>query len=418
MLSALFSTLALTPRTAHLGVSTIHSPPRSRVAARNGNGTSIPANGAVWPTAIYWTMLQVGTPPQAFPAAIDSGSGDLDIAAKGCVGCVTTPPNNAYDSTASKTVKTPYPPHDFRNRFHNTYETCDLRHPTAPCSISGKLWTDEVSIGGLGPVRVTFGAIDKQDENFDQFKKIDGVVGFTSGGQEEVFGQLVRNRKCDNVWAICMHHGSHSNGTLTLGGVDSRLSDGPVVYVPDSGSHFHEVAVASFTLAGSSHQPAASISVQSDAILDTGTNVLLLPPDLLKSLGDTMCGDTSLAQCKALWNDTCVGLSDAEVDAYPDLGIQLDGTTLNMTARDYLLLGSPLASSADQYCLGIKSGGNLFIIGDTTMRNYYLVFDQRNYSNQRIGWGPVNRKEGGCGSIEEGDVPKAHSALERVLVEA
>jgi len=101
MLSALFSTLALTPRTAHLGVSTIHSPPRSRVAARSGNGTSIPANGAVWPTAIYWTMLQVGTPPQAFPAAIDSGSGDLDIAAKGCTGCVTTPPNNAYDSEAS-----------------------------------------------------------------------------------------------------------------------------------------------------------------------------------------------------------------------------------------------------------------------------------------------------------------------------
>ena len=33
-----------------------------------------------------------------------------------------------------------------------------------------------------------------------------------------------------------MHHGSHSNGTLTLGGVDARLSDGPIAYVPDSSS--------------------------------------------------------------------------------------------------------------------------------------------------------------------------------------
>ena len=35
------------------------------------------------------------------------------------------------------------------------------------------------------------------------------------------------------------------------------------------------------------------------------------------------------------------------------------------------------------------------------MRNYYLVFD---YAQKRIGWGPVNRKAGGCGSIEEGEV--------------
>ena len=35
--------------------------------------------GAVWPTAIYWTTVQVGTPARDFPVAIDSGSGDLDI---------------------------------------------------------------------------------------------------------------------------------------------------------------------------------------------------------------------------------------------------------------------------------------------------------------------------------------------------
>ena len=102
----------------------------------------------------------------------------------------------------------------------------------------------------------------------------------------------------------------------------------------------------------------------------------------------------------------CVALSDAEVDAYPSLDLTLKGVALHMTPRDYLLLGSPLASSAGQYCLGIKSGGNLFIIGDTTMRHYYLVFD---YENKRIGWGPVNKKEGGCGSVGEGEVPPEHS---------
>ena len=69
-----------------------------------------------------------------------------------------------------------------------------------------------------------------------------------------------------------------------------------------------------------------------------------------------------------------------------------------MTTRS----ASPLASSAGQYCLGIRNGGHFFIIGDTTMRNYYLVFD---LEKGRIGWGEVNRDpKGGCGSIDKGEV--------------
>jgi hypothetical protein len=34
------------------------------------------------------------------------------------------------------------------------------------------------------------------------------------------------------------------------------------------------------------------------------------------------------------------------------------------------------------------------VAGDTTMRNYYLVFD---LAKQQIGWGPVNKDT--CGSL-------------------
>jgi hypothetical protein len=51
-----------------------------------------------------------------------------------------------------------------------------------------------------------------------------------------------------------------------------------------------------------------------------------------------------------------------------------NGVELTMTAKDYILLGSPLASAANKYCIGIMDGGSAggsgFIIGDTTMRNY------------------------------------------------
>ena len=206
---------------ARLGSTTTHSPPRSRVHAQlqAGNGSSIPANGAVWPTAIFWSTVQIGTPPVDFPVAIDSGSGDLDVAGNGCVGCVTTAPNAAYDSATSSTSKKALP-----YRFSNTYQTCDLADPTAPCSISGKLFSDQVSLAGLGPVTVTLGSIEKQDANFDQFAEIDGVMGFTGGGAKNVFAQLVAGGHCENVWALCLNHGSTSNGTLTIGGVEPSLA--------------------------------------------------------------------------------------------------------------------------------------------------------------------------------------------------
>jgi hypothetical protein len=96
--------------------------------------------------------------------------------------------------------------------------------------VSGRLYKDQVSLAGFGPVEVRpraadpnpnrnptpdptptptpdptpkpnlnpnqarLGAIEKQDANFGQFEQIDGVVGFTSGGNEDVFSQLVQAR--------------------------------------------------------------------------------------------------------------------------------------------------------------------------------------------------------------------------------
>jgi len=216
------------------------------------------------------------------------------------------------------------------------------------------------------------------------------------GTSKNVFASLVADGKTDNVWAMCMVEGSKSNGTITIGGVDPRLADF-VSYVPDVGQGFHSVQVASIQIGGAALST-ASIPVDKPAILDTGTNVLLAPKSVISALQKAMCSNASLAHCDALWQNECVALTDDEVAQYPPLAVVIDrNLELHMSSKDYLLLGSPLASTAGQYCLGIRDGGSAgggFIIGDTTMRNYYLVFD---LAQKRIGWGPVNRKT--CGSI-------------------
>lgn len=365
------------PKLLHLG--------KRVVQPRDTFNHSIPAGGDVWPVAIYWVNVSVGTPPKSFPVAIDSGSGDLDIPDVSCDGCV---PGPTYDASKSSTSQTGKPA-----TFSNTYQTCDLKDPTAPCTIAGNVYSDEVTLAGYGPVRVSFGSITSQTSNFDQFQTIDGVIGFTGGGDQDVFTQLVNAGFCDNIYGLCMNVGSVSNGTLAIGGVDDRLADGDIEYVPNAGLGFSAVTVGALSLGG------IEINYGKSAILDTGTNVLLLPSTLMTQLEDAMCADDTLTSCSDLWDGTCLDFSDDEVDAYPDLAMKLDNNvTLTMTARDYILRGSPLASTPSQYCIGIKDGGSAggsgFIIGDTTMRHYYLVFDR---VNDRIGWGPVNTET--CGSI-------------------
>lgn len=362
-------------------------PPFSRVLQSTGNPHDIPAGGAVYPTAIFYATVQIGTPPRDFAVGIDSGSGDLFVEGKGCKGCTMAPPNNQYDPAASSS-STP------KGSFHHSYKTCNVKNPQASCTMYGKEYTEQVSLAGLGPVELKVGAINSQTDNFDTKKVVGGLMGLGGFSEEDPLATLVAAGKCDNVWAICMNEeGSASNGTLTIGGVDSSLSDGPIHYVKNTGFLHPGVDVVSMTL-GSKTIP---VGRDSSAILDTGTNVLLLPPTAYSAVQSSMCADTKLSNCAELWQNKCVKLTEAQVNQYPPLRFQLDGTVLEMNSRDYLLLGSPLATAAGQYCLGIRNGGSTgFIIGDTTMRNYYLVFD---YAQMRIGWGKVNKKT--CGSTKE-----------------
>ena len=66
-----------------------------------------------------------------------------------------------------------------------------------------------------------------------------------------------------------------------------------------------------------------------------------------------------------------------------------------MHSEDYLLKGDVRAGgNSSLYCLAIRGTGpnGYFIIGDTLMRNYYLVFDNE---KDRIGWATVNKKQWG-----------------------
>jgi len=358
-----------------------HQPPHSKVLTALNGGNDIPADGAIFPTAMYYAFVQVGSPPRDFAVGLDSGSGDLFVEGAGCAGCTLGGPNAQYDPRSSST-STP------KGSFHHSYKTCNMQNPSATCTLSGNMYYDQVSLGGFGPVQVKVGAIQSQTENFDTKKVVGGLMGLGGFDGEDVLATLANAGKCDRIWGLCMHEGRISNGTMTVGGVDEQLADGPINYVPNTGFIYDTVDVSSMSVGGK------MIAVNDGAILDSGTNILLLSPKVFSLMQSGMCSDSSLAHCSDLWGTKCFPLSESQVDHYPTLQLQLNGVTLEMTSREYLFQNSPVATSSGQYCLGIRNGGNTgFIIGASTMRNYYVVIDRK---NSRVGWGKVNKKT--CGA--------------------
>jgi len=317
-----------------------------------------------------------------------------------CSECIKKAPNAQYDFKQSSTSK-PISCTFGQCSFSNSYETCDLSDPSAVCTITGLWYNDAASIGDLGPVTLSFGSILTQTDNFDQFLNIDGVMGIAGSNDEtNMFSQLVTGGLvAENVFAMCLHHGSTSNGSITLGGVDSRLYHGDFQWVDNAygiGSGFG-LNIAGGIMVGDSTSPVEGTS--SVATLDSGTNVLLLLQDSFDAMqqefesnctNNPLKGICNVASGQSLFDGVCYALTAAEVAMFPDLTVALENNVmLVMSGQDYLLKNE----EAGLLCLGIRPS-NIYIVGDTTMQKHYVAF---NRDKNTIGWAEVNSVN--CGSL-------------------
>jgi len=248
----------------------------------------------------------------------------------------------------------------------------------------------------LGPVPINFGAIQYQTSNFYQFQNIDGVMGIAGpAGKTNMFNTLFTAKKVPaNEFAMCFNQGSKSNGTLTLGGVDPMLYTGSFQTVKNSGEGDYEMPMLSIEVGGKVVE-----GTHVSAILDSGTNILLLPNQAfssMKSIFVNNCTQNPLVgvcgKGPTIFDGACFALTAPQRAAYPPITINLDGATLNVPVSSYLVV----VSTPGQYCLGVlpTGPGGFLIIGDTIMENYYVAF---NRAANTIAWAPVN--DNNCGNI-------------------
>jgi hypothetical protein len=382
-------------------------PLKPEVVERANN---LPLGGNVYPIGIYYVEIDIGTPGRSFNVAIDTGSCSLLVPATGCQGCPPVSPNHTYDPNSSST-SSPVSCDTTSEcsgcsgtnqcQFYNSYQTCNLSNPNQVCSVGGLIYSDVFVFGPGLKGSVNFGTITQQTPNFQQFAVIDGVFGLACTqdfGQPTPLESMVQAGLIQDQFSFCFDK-SGQGGLLTFGGADPNLYTGTFQYTPLTqgieGEYY--VSMNDLLVAGQSIgvDPIVYSGQYGGAIVDSGTNVFLLPHEAFRALRRSfmnMCSKTTLrGVCDApagqtLFDGFCFGMSSSDLAKFPPMTVVLQGPVeLKMTPANYLTT----QNGPGQYCLGvIDTGyGGFTILGDTNMAPYVSLFDR---VNTQLGFAPVN----------------------------
>ncbi|XP_017119317.1 cathepsin D isoform X2 [Drosophila elegans] len=289
----------------------------------------------------YYGTISMGTPRQNFSVIFDTGSSNTWLPSINCPKSNSACQNHKqYDSSRSSS----YIP-DGRN--------FTLRYGSG--KVVGYLSKDTMQLAGADLPGITFGeSLFLQHFAFDSVK-FDGLVGLGLGvlawANTTPFVPLLCAKRLVEECIFSVHLRQHSGnilgGELLFGGFDKSKFEGILHYVPISRSNTWSLEITNTTV-GKKTQIGGRIN----AILDTGTSLVLIPQEtydnLLKALSAKLEDGYNVLTCKK--------------ETMPDINIAIGG-------KICVLAIAPIKMS-------------FWVLGDVFLRRYYTVYDA---TDKRIG---------------------------------
>jgi saccharopepsin len=300
--------------------------------------------------AQYYGPITIGTPPQKFNVIFDTGSSNLWV------------PSGSN-----------WQPLNFHNKYHSDKSSSYVKNGTkfsiqyGSGALSGLISEDTVNIGGVDVKSTLFAEATSEPGLAFKIGKFDGIMGMAFDsiavdGITPAWYSAVGDAK---LFGVYLGGTTGTGGEMTLGGTDSSHYTGDISYFPVSRAKYWQVSVDSFSVGS---------LTKIEAILDTGTSLLVVPPSVMTAFG-TKVGATSIAGGKE-WTIDC-----SKISTLPELDITIGGKSFNLAGSDYVLQVS------GQCLLGmtgmdLSREGLSVILGDVFLRKYYAVFD---LGNTRVG---------------------------------
>ncbi|RWS30870.1 lysosomal aspartic protease-like protein, partial [Leptotrombidium deliense] len=314
----------------------------------------------------YYTEIFVGTPPKKFKVLFDTGSSLLWIPSHQCTyTCVGHHKFSCNESSTCISVEN----HVFNFNYGSG-------------KVKGTLHLDTVKIGNITipdqPLLLALSNPGFAGASFDGILGLSYVYGGTnSSANTSLFYSMVNDKLIDKaMFAVYLNKNKayEDHGMVTFGGIDHKYYTGQFTYVRLLNSYYWAFRTNSVALVDNKNEKTVICDQNCDVMVDTGTSFIAVPESKLNLVNKLLSKVTQLK--KSMW-----GYKTFECSLTSDL----PSLTFFINDHEFVLKPEHYVVNALEYnkrvCFtGITgSGRNMFIFGDSFIRQYYTQFDAENH---------------------------------------
>ncbi|KAJ9546113.1 hypothetical protein OSB04_025820 [Centaurea solstitialis] len=370
----------------------------------------IGGNGSPTSSALYFTKIQIGTPPQDYHVQVDTGS---DLLWVNCVGCANCPRNSdlgislmLYDPKSSSSSKTITCDQDFcTSTLDSSNNECIVgmrcsylvkygdgsstmgyfvRDTVQLERVSGDLQT--ASMNGS----ITFGCGARQSGGLGSTQQaLDGILGFGQANSS-IISQLAKAKKVKKTFSHCLS-GSKGGGIFAIGEVvHPKVNTTPII---PKETHF-SIELKAIEVGGNFIRLPRDIyddRTRRGAIIDSGTTLAYFPNEIYNQI---------MKLIMAAQPNMKPHMVDHQFKCYTYLGDVDDGfpvvifhftNSLPMKVYPHHYL---FQVQNEDWCIGFlsngvqpKDGKDVILLGDLVLTDRLVTY---NMEDQTVGWTEYN----------------------------
>ncbi|NXL24799.1 PEPA protein, partial [Setophaga kirtlandii] len=300
----------------------------------------------------YFGTISIGTPPQEFTVVFDTGSSNLWVPSVFCSSPACRN-HNRFNPAESST-------------FLSTNDTLFIAYGTG--SMTGVLGYDTVDVAGINVRNQIFGLAETEPGDFFYYTPFDGILGLAfpsiaSSGATPVFDNMMMENLVDrNLFSVYLSRDDQGGSFVLFGAIDPYYTTRGISWIPLSAETYWQISMESVSVG----RTPVACSSGCQAIVDTGTTLLAVPirafRTLMRRLGASSSGEIS---CEA-------------IRSLPSLIFHINGKEFPVPPRAYVLRSNGYCSLGLQGMDVPTEEGELWILGDVFIREYYVIFDRAN----------------------------------------
>ncbi|XP_057266610.1 pepsin A-like [Pezoporus wallicus] len=298
----------------------------------------------------YYGTISIGTPPQEFTVIFDTGSSNLWVPSVYCTS-LSCSNHKRFNPAESST-------------FISTNESLYIAYGTG--SMSGILGYDTVQVADIEVYNQIFGLSETEPGDFFYYNPFDGILGLAypsiaSAGATPVFDNMMsEGLVARDLFSVYLSKDEESGSFVLFGAIDPYYVTNGIVWIPLSAETYWQITMRSVSIKGK----AVVCQHSCQAIVDTGTSLLAMPNQdltkVLRALGATSSGEIDCNDRHSL----------------PDVVFHINGAEFPVTPSAYVMESDGVCSLGFEGMDVPTESGELWILGDVFIREYYVVFNR------------------------------------------